>query len=125
MRGDDSLYFNVSVYDADGTLPDVDWYVDDVLIEHDENSSFNEFVYSFGCKIEGNFIVRAFATDGELNDSVEWNFSVSKVSCERSPLSGGGGGGGFYCNEEWVCEGWFNCKNLKVEFDKGKIEGLF
>ena len=125
VRGDDSLYFNVSVYDADGTLPDVDWYVGDKLIEHDENNSFNEFVYSFGCKVEGDFIVKAFATDGELNDSVEWNFSVSQVSCNRPPLGGGGGGGGFYCNEEWVCDEWLECNNLKTGFEKEEINGYF
>jgi len=123
VKGSDILYFNLTKYDADGTIPDNYWYVNDTFKEYDYGRSFDEFEYSFGCDISGNYIIKAIVSDGELNNSVYWNFSVQYVSCP-APSSGGGGGGGgggsVFCKEKWVCNDWSQCKNLK-EAEKYEI----
>jgi len=127
VLGTEDVYFNVSERDPDGTIPDVYWYVEDVMIEHDEGESFDEFRYNFGCGVGGEFVVRAVATDGLLNDSVEWNVSVELVGCASAPVSGGGGGGGggVYCEEEWVCEDWFSCRILNSDFDREIVSKFY
>lgn len=116
--GDDGLYFNVSEYDPDGTLPDVYWYVDDILEEYDSGGGLtDEFSYIFGCGISGTHSIKVIITDGEINDSVQWNVSVGLVACSPgvSPGVGGGGGGKIVeCVPKWACEEWPQCKNLKT-----------
>lgn len=116
--GYDTLYFNVSEYDPDGTFPDVYWYVDDILKEYDSGGSLtDDFSYIFGCDISGIHPVKAFITDGELNDSVQWNVSVGLAACPTgvSPGVGGGGGGRVVeCTPKWACEEWPQCKNLRT-----------
>jgi len=116
-NGDDTLYFNVSEYDPDGTFPDVYWYVDDILKEYDTGGSLiDDFSYIFGCGVSGTHFVKAIITDGELNDSVQWNVSVSLVACPSGVVSPGVGGGGkvVECTPKWACEEWPQCKNLKT-----------
>ena len=116
--GYDTLYFNISEYDPDGTFPDVYWYVDDVLKEYDSGGSLtDDFSYIFGCGISGIHHVKASITDGELNDSVQWNVSVDIVECPLgvSPGVGVGGGGSVVeCIPKWACEEWPQCKNLRT-----------
>jgi hypothetical protein len=121
----DNLKFNISKYDADGTIPDAYWYVDNALQEYDTGSSIDEFSYTFGCDVSGNHTVKVFITDGELNDSVQWNLSVSLIICSPpGPGSGAKGGGSsstFICKEKWGCKEWLECKNLKNFYDSKKI----
>ena len=91
--GSDEFYFNVTTYDPDGTIPDVYWYVDNNLTFYDSGFLKSKFYYTFGCGISGNHIVRVRITDGELNDSKQWNISVQRVDCLIIPPDGGGGGG--------------------------------
>lgn len=124
--GSDLLYFNISKYDADGTIPDTYWYVDDVLKEYDSGNLIDDFSYIFGCGISGIHIVKSKITDGLLEDSIQWNVSVSEIVCPAGVSLGGGGGGGggggiVYCEENWVWEQWPQCKNLKKGFELKEI----
>ena len=116
INGNDNLYFNITESDLDGTYPDSYWYVDGILREYDNNSIFDEFSYTFGCDVSGVHTVEVISTDGELNDSVQWNFTVDLEQCPVSSVvssSGSGGSGGVvFCAEKWGCENWNECQNL-------------
>ncbi|MBU3913335.1 MAG: hypothetical protein KKE50_04540, partial [Nanoarchaeota archaeon] len=118
--GTDILYFNLTKYDADGTIPDSYWYVDGSFEEYDSGSSFDEFRYSFGCGISGVHTVKAEITDGLLNDSIEWSINVTRVSCPAALPGGGGGGGWGGCTEKWACGNWNVCQNA----EKSRVFGL-
>lgn len=116
-NGTDILYFNISKYDPDGTLPDVYWYVDEVLEEYDSGVSLiDDFSYIFGCGISGMHFIDVVITDGLLNDSIQWNVTVSYVACPPGVRPGGPGGGGSVveCVPKWACEEWLQCKNLRT-----------
>ncbi|MFH1521792.1 MAG: hypothetical protein ABIF18_02425 [archaeon] len=117
--GMSSAFFNVSVYDADGTIPDIDWYVDGALIEHNENMSNDSFSYFFGCGVEGLYNIEIVTSDGLANDSHVWGISVSMVECVED-VSGGSGGGSSgipWCFEDWACRDWEVCQNVKRSFE--------
>ena len=118
VLGNQDLYFNISVHDPDGTLADVYWYVNDELIKRDSNNSFYEFRYNFGCEISGNFNLTVVATDGLLNNSLNWNVSVGFASCGGNVA---GGGGGVHCKEEWTCKDWYQCRNLEENVNSNSI----
>ncbi len=124
VLGTRELYFNITDKDPDGTIPDTYWYVDDNFIEYDAMSSFDEFVYAFGCGVSGNHNVRVDVTDGLLNDSIEWEIDVGLVSCPSPPAGGGGGGGGSItrrCEEKWGCGDFRICQNLTSSFEGGLV----
>jgi hypothetical protein len=116
VGGTTSSSFSVGVYDADGTIPDIDWYVDGVLKEHNENLSSDSFSYAFGCNVSGEHYVEIVTSDGLLSDSQRWNISVSFVACPVV-VPGGGGGGGGPCRERWACDDWKVCQNTERSFD--------
>lgn len=126
------LYFNISVYDEDGTIPDVYWYLNNELIEYDsgtESGSLNQnFSYSFPCGVGGNYIVRADVTDGISNASMGWSITLNYIACSGSaPIGNGGGGGGgkAACIPRWACKDYNDCKNLNEAIIKGNnIFGL-
>jgi len=117
VGGTTSSSFFVEVYDADGTIPDIDWYVDGVLKEHNENMSNDSFGYTFGCGVSGEHYVEIITSDGLLSDSQRWDISVNLVACPVSVPGGGGGGGSISCWENWVCNDWDVCQNTKRSFD--------
>lgn len=123
--GTDSLYFNITEYDPDGTFPDAYWYVDDVFKEYDSGSLVDEFSYSFGCGVSENFVIKAEITDGLLNDSVEWSLNVSYVVCPPGavPSRGGGGGGFVGCFPKWSCNDWKICQNAEKSLEIGLLSG--
>lgn len=123
--GTNRLYFNISEYDPDGTIPDAYWYVDGVFKEYDTSSLVDEFTYTFGCNVSGAKTVKAEITDGLLNDSVEWTINVGFVACavEEGPGVGGGAGGGAVCNEKWVCSIWGICQNTEKSLGEGLLSG--
>jgi hypothetical protein len=97
VYGTENISFYAETYDPDGTIPDIDWYVDGILREHNEETFEDNFSYIFGCDVYGHHNVTAVASDGLLNDSKSWEFYVNIVACpprERLPEGGGGGGGG-------------------------------
>ena len=117
INGTLNVGYSAGVYDADGTIPDIDWYVDDVLKEHNENVSTDSFVSNFGCEVSGAHSVRIVTSDGLLNDSQSWSVSVNEVACSLpSSGGGGGGGGGESCVENWFCEDWKVCQNVERSF---------
>ena len=126
-RGTSQLYFNISEYDPDYTIPDAYWYVDDILTEYDEANSTDEFFYTFGCGVRGSHKIRADVTDGLLNDTIEWNVNVELVDCPQETIGsgggGGGGGGGPSCTEKWGCGLWGICENAKSSLELGTISG--
>jgi len=125
VSGTDEVYFNLTSYDPDATVPDVYWYADNALNEYDSGSLFNEFRHTFGCDVSGSHSIKAEITDGLLNDSVEWNVSVSYVACPgAAPPGGGGGGGGVSgCGTKWVCDEWKICQNAKKSLEAGLLSG--
>ncbi len=122
VSGTTGLYFNISKYDADGTIPDAYWYVDNIFKEYDSGSSTDEFSYTFGCEVSGLHRVKAEITDGLLNDSVEWTIIVGYVECPG--VSGGGGGGGAaVCTKKWACGDWETCRNVEESLTEGILSG--
>lgn len=122
----DSLSFNVSTRDADGTIPDVYWYVDNARNKYTTGSSNDSFTYSFGCGVSGNHTVKVDVTDGSLNSSLQWNITVSEVACPVSAAGAGGGGGGgavskLPCKPKWACYSWGLCKETdkRTAFSEG------
>ncbi|MEK6844260.1 MAG: hypothetical protein AABX83_02435 [Nanoarchaeota archaeon] len=118
--GTDNLYFNMTVRDPDGTVPDAYWYLDNSFIEYDNNSLFDEFRYNFGCGVSGLHNIRADVTDGLLNGSIQWNVSVGFIPCPSSSSSGGGGGGST-CSEKWGCLDWNICQDADSSFKTGLL----
>lgn len=123
--GTSDLYFNISKYDPDGTIPDAYWYVDGVFIEYDSGNSTDEFIHNFGCDVSGAHAIKAEITDGLLNDSITWNIGVQQVACTTPPSggAGGGGGGGISCTEEWACESWEICQGIEKLLKLGILSG--
>jgi len=125
--GTDSLFFNVSERDPDGTTPDAYWYVDSVFKEFDNMSLIDEFEFSFGCGVSGEHPVRVDVTDGELNTSLQWNVTVNLVSCPSPPASSGGGGGGGgvtpSCVPQWGCDNWRVCRDVDDGLASGALSG--
>lgn len=122
LRGTESQSFFVEVKDADGTIPDIDWYVNGILQEHNENKSNDTYTYTPKCDVEGIHIVKAFVTDGLASDSQSWNVDVSIVACSVDSAGGGGGGSlGPYCRELWACEEWNECRNAFSAFRLNNI----
>lgn len=125
----ETLSFTVTTYDPDGTVPDVSWYVDNSLTSTTSAVSTSGFSYSFGCGIGGNHTVRAVATDGQLNDSVQWNMTVTAVDCPTTVSGagtgggGGGGEGGGFCQPAWGCDTWNTCQNTDASLQGGGLSG--
>jgi len=123
IKGTSIAGFTIEVYDPDGTIPDVDWYIDDELKKHTESNLSDEFNYLFGCNAWGLHNITTIVTDGLLNVTRTWNITVQLVVCppvEKKP-SGGGGGVGGYCTEKWACDDWQVCQNLKKSFNIGLV----
>lgn len=126
VLGATDVYFNVSEFDPEGTTPSTYWYVDGQLAERDDGSLFDEFIINFGCDVGGLHVVKAEATDGELNDSVSWRVQVERVSC---PSRGGGGGGGSgpridVCEPKWGCSDFSLCQNAELSRSIGILSGI-
>jgi len=122
--GTQQINFNATVKDPDGTIPDIDWYVDGTLVEHNENILEDSFSYTFGCGVEGSHSVSIVTSDGLLSDSQGWLLEVSLVECSSDGGSGGGGGGGNYggfCLENWACDDWEVCQNIEKAFNSKEI----
>ncbi len=125
ITGGMNLYFNITARDPDLNPVDVYWYVDEAEEKYLEalyENNFSEFEYAFGCGISGNRTVKLVVTDGLLNDSVQWNLSVSPIDCPiPQPSVGGGGGsiGKLYCEEKWGCNEWKQCENLNKLIKEG------
>jgi|APSaa5957512622_1039677.scaffolds.fasta_scaffold02790_5 hypothetical protein len=119
VSGSSRSSFYVEVYDPDWTVPDIDWYVDDRLVKHTENFSNDSFSHVFGCGVSGAHRIEVVTTDGLLNDSEIWDVAVSGVECPEAPPKGGGISQIPYCIEDWVCDEWQVCQNVKRSFDVG------
>jgi hypothetical protein len=127
-EGTRDIHFNVTVYDPDWTIPDVDWYVDGNLREHNENKAFDNFTHRFSCDVSGVHRVEIVTTDGLLNDSHAWDIDVILKPCpawsiEEPGVSSGGGASpsSDYCIENWVCDEWDTCQNVERTY----LAGLF
>lgn len=149
----DTLYFNLTGYDPDGTIPDVYWYVDDLFKKYGTGSFNYTFNYTFNCTDEGNHSIIGKITDGVLNSSYDyvlWNISILDSSnctyCGNGVCSntencatcsvdcgscisfagggGGGGGGGITCQEKWGCNEWGQCKSLDSLINDSSKENI-
>lgn len=86
-NGGTSMYFNITKYDPDGTIPDAYWFVDGIFKEIDSGSSVDEYYYNFGCGTSGEHNVSVEITDGLLNETLSWIINVNYVSCIVPPPS--------------------------------------
>jgi len=113
-----TLSFNVSMSDADGTSPDVYWYVDNNLKLYNAGmtSSFSNFSYTFDCTTTQGYLIRAVVSDGLENASVSWMVNAQGTSSGTTTVvTGGGGGGGgssITCSPLWGCNDWQKCISL-------------
>lgn len=126
VSGTSSLFFNISEYDPDATIPDAYWYVNNIFQEYDSGSLIDEFTHSFGCGVSGTKSIKAEITDGLLNDSVTWSLDVSLVECPVVSAAAGGGGGGAgvtICREKWACSIWGICQNAEKSLEAGLLSG--
>ena len=121
--GEETIFFNISKSDPDGTIPDSYWYVDDVFAGYFSGSAVDRFNYAFSCGLSGEHNVRVIVTDGLLNVSLQWNITLQQKSCAVAVSGGGGGGGGAapVCNEKWFCNVWSVCQNLEDSFNQRSI----
>ncbi len=119
--GTSDLYFNITSYDPDGTIPDAYWYVDDNFKSYSQGDYLSEFDYTFGCGISGGHAIKAEVTDGLLNDSIQWNITIEEIACPEVPRSRGGGGE--RCVPKWGCGGWGMCMNLEQALQEGNLSG--
>ena len=109
-----SINFNVTAYDPDNTTLTIYWYVNEELENHSFGNTAN-FTFSTSYGDAGNYLVEAVASDGEANDSIEWNVTV--LPKPRPKPSVGGGGGGI-CKEKWKCTSWSECQNISLFREK-------
>ena len=126
--GTEQLYFNITKYDPDWTIPNAYWYVNDQFHEFDNGSWVDDFYYSFGCGIEGVGTVSVDITDGLLNDSLAWLINIGMVECPKIDTGGSGGSGGRggiieLCSEKWVCGYWGVCQNAEKSLSGGLLTG--
>jgi len=122
--GGERLFFNISKYDPDGTIPDARWYVGNKSVQYNTGSSIDNFTYSFGCGVWGTYNVRVEITDGLLTDSVNWIINVGYFPCpvyelpiEAKPA------GRAECIPMWACSDWEVCQNAKKGLEAGVIVG--
>lgn len=124
--GDDRIYFNITKYDPDFTIPDSYWFVDGVFKKYYSGRPSDFFNYSFGCGVSGWHNVTVEITDGLLNDSLTWDILIYRTDCPvpTNPPSGGGGGmGGMMCTPKLGCEEWATCQNSKESLISGVLSG--
>lgn len=128
MTGGQTIAFNITTFDPDGTIPDVRWYVDNGLALYVQNSSSLQYLHTFGCGVDGNRKLEAVITDGIANDSISWNISLTMALCPTTEVSsgggGGGGGGGPFCAPKWGCDAWEVCQNTQASLEIGVIGQL-
>ena len=125
VNGTDLIYFNITSFDPDGTIPDNYWFVDGNLVKYEHLAEFSNFTYSFGCGVSGKHIIEARVSDGLANDSVQWDINVSLVPCAVPPGAGGGGGGAAIvaCAPKWICNDWGTCQNTENSLKAGVLSG--
>lgn len=126
VNGSEKLFFNVSVYDPDGNIPDIYWQVGNKTVRQVHNRSEDSFEFSFGCGVSGRYKVTAIAFDGLLEDVITWDINLTEFPCPKEPPKsggGGGGGGGGGCFPNWICDNWNTCQNLEKSMRDGFLIG--
>ena len=100
------IQFNITMYDPDATPLDAYLYIDKSLSKYvsglESGGTFAELTASLGCPSFGNHTITIEVTDGELNDSINWEVDVDKGAC---PIQ--------LCTARWSCGDWNTCKNSK------------
>jgi hypothetical protein len=98
-------------------VPTTYWFKNNAVV----NYSQDFYLFQTGYGDAGFYVIKAEITDGELNDSVEWNVTV----ISKSQPGGGGGGGGGGCSERWVCDDWFDCASLSELFANASKQAYY
>lgn len=99
-------YFNITKEDIDGTIPSVEWYVNDVFTGY----TSDDFTY---CAVAaGLYNITVIISDGLLNDSESWLLNVmgQPVVEGGGPKGPSGGGARQICINLWVCTDWSKCE---------------
>lgn len=123
VGGTTATVFGATVSDDDMIVgyPDLNWYVNGVLKESNENISSDTYSFTAGCGVSGDYNLTVVTSDGLLSDSQSWDVTVTSVACPVQEDGGGAGGGGGgillgYCRERWVCDDWQVCQNVERSF---------
>jgi len=109
--GRDSLVFNITTFDPDGTTPEISWYEDDELIPM---SGTEVLEYSFGCGVSGEKNIRAEIYDGLGSDSVRWFVDIAEEDCTPSELTSEP-----ECEQKFGCQNWNICQHAAQSLEVG------
>lgn len=118
--GTDFLFFEVYTFDPDGTVPSIQWTVDDELVKVSQGKAISRLDYSIGCGVSGRHHVLVEISDGILNDSYRWSFDVIKTACHEG-IAPGPRYSNISCEEQWGCNMWSSCQNANLSIDRGAI----
>ncbi|MBI4154267.1 hypothetical protein HY501_02945 [Candidatus Woesearchaeota archaeon] len=110
-----TVQFNITKEDLDGTIPTVQWYIDDTPVSGQLGDIFNLNSQSYNGVINISVII----TDGQANDSES---SIVTIITPTVPLSlfdpkgfGGGRGLRLFCDEIWICTDWSECPKSEIQ----------
>jgi hypothetical protein len=114
-----SLYFNITKTDPDGTIPSTTWLINDVS----QNITLDNFTWLTGSYSAGTYNVTVRITDGELDDAESWIVSLNApvippTLVEGTSVGSGGFGGDVIrtiCEELWTCDDWSICSPLSIQ----------
>ncbi len=113
------INFNISSFDPDGSIPDVAWFLDGVLIPEESRKSAESLVLEFQCSNNSKtHEVKAQITDSLLSDSVFWNINFDK-NCTSQPTQIKSE----QCQTLWGCSEWYFCQNTEKSRSSGIIAG--
>ncbi len=116
---EETINFDITKYDPDGTIPDSYWYLDSSSILQFQDT----YSYTPGIGDAGSHQVTIEITDGELNDSITWNITVLPATIPPTPPSAGGGISTIpRCVELWACGEWGECQDLEAALQMGLID---
>ena len=117
----ETIVFNVTVEDPDGTIPTIMWYVNDTLIKQ-VNSLNDTFIFITDYTSAGKYNITINASDGELSDNITWNVTVLDKPIVQVTYPPGGEMGGVIakavCKELWICTDWSKCQNATIPESK-------
>jgi hypothetical protein len=110
----ESLFFNITKYDPDGTVPSSQWYLNEIPL----NGETEDYYYYYtGYTSSGTHNVTVIISDGELTASHEWRVIVRDVPPPPSGVSIPPSGQALPppCQENWRCSEWSICPVYEIQ----------
>ncbi len=108
-----SLYFNITKYDPDGTIPSSQWYLDERELNGETTDEYN---YYTGYTSSGTHNITVIISDGELTASHEWRVIVHDMPLPPSgAIPPSGQALPPPCEENWRCTEWSICPVYEIQ----------